>query len=284
MDLAAIRERHMRRIAATTAVEAKGGGSQRRSFVQCGDDVYQLKLGEIDPPELEHKHRWVLFNELLGVTFAALLDLHVAPSALIDVPTGMLCDNSHRPVEPGTHFGSHWLDGFCELEESRLRPDAPASFQKKLYTLLAFDTMILNGDRKHRDLLYVRGSDPDDGAFLIVDHGNALCGSDWWADHLDAHHSTRLDPAQVGWIYRYLTDKNLARSAMRRIADALSSSLPTALEMVFDAQADAQPQGILSEKERKAVGDVLTARVAQVEHLADLQVDRIVAYLDSHKS
>jgi hypothetical protein len=52
--------------------------------------MVQLKRPELNAPE----HRCVLFNALLGVTLAALLDFHVAPSALIDVPDGMLIEDA----------------------------------------------------------------------------------------------------------------------------------------------------------------------------------------------
>lgn len=274
MDHDAIRHRHLRRLRATEAWPQQRGGSQRRAWV-CAEDgqVYHLKLPTPGTPQ-------VLLNEVLGVTLAGLLDLNPAPSALIDVAEHVQpSDNLNGYVEPGTYFGSQWLDDYVELDEGHISANAPAPFFRKLYELLAFDLLVLNGDRKYRDLLYLRGSDPHSRDLVIVDHGNVLCGANWSEQHLDANHSTTLAPGQSGWAYRHLTDTKSARVAARQIANGLAPQLYATLEIVFDAQADAEAHEKISNHEREAVARVLAARISQAEALAEQQVDASIAFL-----
>jgi hypothetical protein len=241
----------------------------------CAEDgeVYHLKL---PTPTTPH----VLLNEVLGVTLAGLVGLNPAPSALIDVTENIRpLDNLNAYAEPGTYFGSQWLDDYVELDKGHLNANAPAQFVHKLYELLAFDLLVLNGDRKFRDLLYLRGSDPHSRDLVIVDHGNALCGANWTEKHLDANHSTPLAPGQSGWAYRYLTDTKSARIAARQIANALEPKLYATLDMVFDAQADSEPHEKISDQEREAVARVLAARISQAEALAERQIDASIGFL-----
>jgi len=269
----AIRHRHLRRLRATKGLPQQRGGSQRRAWVRAEDgQVYHLKLPTPGTPR-------VLFNELLGVTLAGLLDLNPAPSALIDVPNHLRpIDNLNGYAAPGTYFGSQWLGDYIELDEGHISADAPAPFVHTLYALLAFDLFVLNGDRKYRDLLYLRDNDPYCHDLVIVDHGNVLCGADWSAKLLDDNHSTPLAPGQSGWAYRYLIDKVPARIAARQIAEALAPQLSATLELVLDVQADAEPHEKIRDQERKAVSNVLTARISQPENLAERQIDAIIAF------
>jgi hypothetical protein len=274
VDHDAIRQRQLRRLRCAEAWPQQRGGSQRRAWVRAEDGhVYHLKLSTPGTPH-------VLLNEVLGVTLAGLLDLTPAPSALIDVAEHIHPrDNLNGYAEPGTYFGSQWLDDYVELDEGHISADAPAPFVHKLYELLAFDLLVLNGDRKFRDLLHLRGSDPHSRDLVIVDHGNALCGANWTEKHLDANHSTPLAPGQSGWAYRYLTDTKAARIAARQIANALSPKLHAMLDMVFDAQADAEPHEKISNQEREAVARVLAARISHAEGLAERQIDASIAFL-----
>jgi hypothetical protein len=106
-----------------------------------------------------------------------------------------------------------------------------------------------------------------------------LCGANWSEKHLDANHSTPLAPGQNGWAYRLLTDTKSARIAARQIANGLAPQLYATLDIVFDAQADAEAHEKISNHEREAVARVLAARISQSEGLAKRQVGASIAFL-----
>jgi hypothetical protein len=239
------------------------GGSQRRAWARSFDDTYHLKLPTADTP-------WVLFNELLGVMLAAVANLHPAPSALVDVTDVSLIDNCGNPVESGTHFGSRWLVDYGELPDHCA--DAPA-MHDMLYTLLAFDLLIMNGDRKHRDLLSRIGSVVVTNDSIIVDHGNALTGANWTPGNLAKNHAALLDPIGGG-VYNRLTAEVAARQAARRIADSIASKLSDVLDLLFQVQAEVQPGHPLSDEERCAVVAFLNARTTHLEDLAVRQMQK----------
>jgi hypothetical protein len=115
----------------------------------------------------------VTFDELLGVVVADLAGIPTAPFALVEVPADLLA------VESGEYFGSYILGDHTPLDPSYVSPGLSDEALDELCYLMAFDLLIVNNDRKFPDILR-RGSEQ----LIPVDHGNALSGANWTAEHL----------------------------------------------------------------------------------------------------
>lgn len=273
MDLAAIRERQMRRLRATGPGIERCGGSQPRAWVMAGGRTFQLKLAE------DERHRWVFFNELLGVVLGSAAGLCVAPSALIEISDDItLIDNLGRRLPGGVYFGSCWLDDYAELGESDLTKDAPATLQAALLRPFAFDLILMNGDRKHRDLLRLRGAASATGDLMLVDHGNALFGADWTAPELEKKKLEIFAPGLGSWAYRYVTDSEAALDAMHHVADAVRPRLSALLDAVFATRNDAERRVKMTDAERTVVNSALTTRLEQGQGLIERQIAASAEY------
>jgi hypothetical protein len=233
-----------------TAMSDKGpanGGSQPKRYVECeGGDVYLAKGTAYPEGSREY------FNELLAARLANLLGIPVPRHAIIYIAPGLV-----EGFE-GTYFGSLRAYDYEPLPDGSALSES-GYFEPSIYSVLAFDELLKNPDRKSGDLLFKIARDQaSPTTFLAIDHANAFTGSHWTAEHLARNHAGNAGYT-AAWLFRGRREIQAALREVKRICEQAARFEPVVRAVA--SQCD------VSNEEVVEVVTFLTVRAAELPDL-----------------